>query len=422
MTAGESLFVKVVSERDTKALIVLDPEWLDGEEVAMYNFITGYFKEYSKLPSMRLFRDKFSIKVTTVEDSADYYLDELRDRHTYITLADSFPKLIKDAKKESINVLEKMAEIISQLRSTGKNAELTTYGEDTNTRIEDYEKRISARGITYLPSGDAFLDSLTFGYKETDLITIGGRPGTKKTWIIIYLALILDLVLDDYLKDRPILFVSNEIGVSELKDRMDCMRYKLCYTDFLKGNLDKRSKERYERGLKKTEKSHIKITTKCRQLSDLELLVKLYKPSIIFVDGSYLMEPKMSTGWEKITFITQNLKAIALQNGVPVINTTQSRRRSGGSGKSKGPKTALDAQDEFAFADSYSQDSDLAMILYPDTNTAWSNTILGMVAKGRSIDIEKSNFKVQASLTTMDFKFEQNYDEKEEFEEEDADY
>ncbi len=420
MTAGESLFIKILLEEDTKSLTLLDFEWLEGDEIPMYNFITNYFKEYTKLPSLKLFRSKFSIKDVTVEDDAGYFLDELRDRYVYVTLVDKVPKLIKSAKEDSRASLEALRAIVTHLASTGKNNEVFTYGTNWEERLKEYENRIVSGGITYLPTGDKFLDTLMFGYSETDLITIGGRPGTKKTWILLYLVLALDKLLGEFFKDRPILFVSNEIGISELNDRMDCMRYKLPYTDFLKGELDKRAHARYERGLKSKKVSNIQFTTKCRHLADLELLVKLYNPAIVFVDGSYLMEPKMSVGWEKVTFITQNLKSIALQNGCPVVNTTQSRRRSGTS-STKGPKSAVAAQDEFAFADSYSQDSDLAILLYPKEDSKWNNEIAGVVAKGRSVDVEKSNFKVHASLTTMNFSFEQDYeDDTEEPESEEA--
>lgn len=421
MTAGESLFIKILLEEDTKSLTLVDFEWLEGEEIPMYNFITGYFKEYTKLPSIKLLKSKFSIKDVSVEDEAAYFLDELRDRYVYVSLVDKVPKMIKEAKEDSKKALDKLRSLITLLASTGKDSELISYGLDGEGRIKEYENRIVSGGITYLPSGDNFLDSLMFGYSESDLITIGGRPGTKKTWILIYLCLCLDLIIEEYLPGRSILFVSNEIGISELNDRMDCMRYKLPYTDFLKGDLDRRAHSRYERGLKRstTKKvSNIQFTTKCRHLADLELLVKLYNPVACFLDGSYLMEPKMSVGWEKVTFITQNLKSIALQNGCPIINTTQSRRRSS-STSTKGPKTALAAQDDFAFADSYSQDSDLAILLYPKEDSAWSNIISGIVAKGRSVDIEKSNFVIHTSLTTMAFKFEQDNDDDEEEEEKD---
>jgi replicative DNA helicase len=418
MTAGESLFIKILIDADTKSLVLVDFEWLEGDEIPMYNFITNYFKEYTKLPSIKLFKSKFSIRDISVEDEAAYFLDALRDRYVYVTLVDKVPKIIKDAKKSSKESLVSLRDLIAKLSATGKDTELSNYGSKGKERLEEYENRIVSGGITYLPTGDKFLDSLMFGYSESDLITIGGRPGTKKTWILIYLTLALDKLLGDYLKDRPLLFVSNEIGVSELMDRMDCMKYKMPYTDFLKGELDTRTHARYERGLKSKRVSNIQITTKCRHLADLELLVKLYRPAAIFLDGSYLMEPKMSVGWEKVTFITQNLKAIALSNGTPVINTTQSRRRSGTS-STKGPKSAVAAQDDFAFADSYSQDSDLAMLLYPKDDSKWSNEIAGIVAKGRSIDIEKSNFKVMASLTSMDFKFVQDFIDDEEEDEKD---
>lgn len=410
MTAGENLLIKILIDSDTKSLTLLNFEWLEGDEIPMYNFIIGYFKEYTRLPSVKLLKSKFSLKSVAVEDDAAYFIEELKARYIFTTLADKVPRLIKTAKEDSHTSLTKLRDLIRELASTEKTSDMFSYGSDPEERMNKYEKRIESGGLKHLPTGDDFLDKLMFGYSDTDLVTIGGRPGTKKTWILLYLIISLDYLLRDYLEGRPLLFISNELGKDELQDRIDCMRFKLCYTDFLKGDLDVKSQTRYERGLKKLTKekykSNILITNKCRHISDLELLVQLYNPAAVFLDGSYLMEPKMAVGWEKITFITQNLKAIALNNGCPIINTTQSRRRSASSGGSKTPKTAVEAQDDFAFADSYSQDSDMAMLMYPKDDSKWTNKIGGIVAKGRSIDLTKANFEVLANLTTMDFKFE----------------
>ena len=54
----------------------------------------------------------------------------------------------------------------------------------------------------------------------------------------------------------------------------------------------------------------------------------LYQPSAVFVDGSYLMESKMQEGWEKIVYITRNLKRLAKNFKTPIINTTQLKRGS----------------------------------------------------------------------------------------------
>lgn len=418
MTIADKLFVKILSDRDSRTLIQINPEWLEGEEVARYNFISSYFKKYLELPTLTLFKDRFKIKIEEVEDSAEYFLDELKNRFVHISLVDQVPRLIKASKKDSFGSLDKLRDIISKLYRNKDAGNVVSYGADAEDRFAKYVERIEKGGVMYLPTGDDFFTSFLYGYSDVDLITIGGRPGTKKTWIIIYLCLVLDKLIKEHLKDRPILFISNEIGEDELKGRMDCMKYKLNYTNFLKGDLSVKEQARYERGLKHKSSSSVKLVNGCKTIKDLEVLISLYNPGAVFLDGSYLMEPQMPMSWEKISYITQNLKALNLAYKTPIINTTQSRRRSGGT-----PKSAISAQDEFAFADSYSQDSDVAMVIVADADSAWHDSLTAVTAKGRSVDLTKGTFTIDAPLNSMKFKFTNLRDpEPEDLEPETIDY
>ena len=93
------------------------------------------------------------------------------------------------------------------------------------------------------------------------------------------------------------------------------------------------------------------------------------------------MESKMAEGWERIVYITRNLKQIAKNFKVPIINTTQLKR---GSSKS-GSKFSLDGQDDFAYSSSYSQDSDIAIRMFQDADMKFHDLIGCEVVKGRRV-------------------------------------
>jgi replicative DNA helicase len=210
---------------------------------------------------------------------------------------------------------------------------------------------------------------------------------THNTWYLVYLAFLLDKVL----KERElmgdtfgeILFISNEMGEEEIKERIDCLTFKLPYERFLSGKLTEREKLRYYKGLDslKENRSKIRILESCQTIEDLTTHIGMYKPSVVFIDGSYLMEPKMAEGWEKIVYVTRNLKRVAKAFKVPIINTTQLKR---GAGKG-GSKTAADSQDDFAYSNSYVQDSDIAMRMFQDPDMKFHDLVGMEVAKGRRV-------------------------------------
>lgn len=211
---------------------------------------------------------------------------------------------------------------------------------------------------------------------------------THNTWFIVFLAYLLDRVLSDKEEESgekagEILFITNEMGEEEIKERLDCLRFKLPYKSFLEGTLTEREKKRYYEGLKKLEdsKSHIRLIDGCQTIDELSTFIGLYSPAVVFVDGSYLMRSDAKEGWEKITELTRGLKRLAKSFKVPIVNTTQLKR-----GASKSASSfALDGQDDFAYSSSYSQDSDIAIRMFQDADMKFHDLVGAEVVKGRRV-------------------------------------
>ena len=62
-------------------------------------------------------------------------------------------------------------------------------------------------------------------------------------------------------------------------------------------------------------------------VADIDLLIMMYKPSIVFIDGSYLLRPAAHlsklAGWEKVTEIVKELKLSAGKHHVPIVCSYQ---------------------------------------------------------------------------------------------------
>lgn len=206
---------------------------------------------------------------------------------------------------------------------------------------------------------------------------------THNTWLLILLTLLLEPVVPEEFGD--ILFVSNEMPEDEIAERFDTVRFRLPYGKFLSGGLNRAEEARYKLGLQRLAKrgSRIVFAYNCNTLEDLESKIHLYKPSIVFVDGSYLMEGKLQEGWEKIVAITRGLKRIAKDTSTPIVNTTQLKRGSG-----KGTSSKLDGQDEFAYSGSFIQDSDIAIRMFQDKDMIWDGVVGLDHVKGRRLPPE----------------------------------
>lgn len=252
------------------------------------------------------------------------------------------------------------------------------------------------------------------------LFCLGDFTVTHNTWLLTYMAYLLEGVLIEREKMGDtfgdILFISNEMGEEEIKERLDCIKFRLPYESFLKGTLTEREKGRYYRGLENLKKtrSKIRIVYSCQTIDELSTYLGLYQPSAVFIDGSYLMEGKMQEGWEKIVYITRNLKRLAKNFKTPIINTTQLKR---GANKS-GSKFSLDGQDDFAYSSSYTQDSDIAIRMYQDADMKFHELVGCEVVKGRRV-VGGTTLIFQNDLSNMLHSITLAYDGKEELERKD---
>lgn len=383
MTAGEQLLVACIKRGDSTVLAAVQKRWLDGTEVAQYHYVMDYYRTHGELIGLSDFCDKFKLDATKVTSRPTFYLKELKDRFIFAVVTDKVPRIIRGMKEDPRGKLSELQSIIGSLSVDSVESKDSLYSEDIDRRKADYEERVKSSGVTYLSMGAPDMDKTFYGYRKEDLITIGGRAGQGKSWLLIYLAYLLERALKKTKRDGEILFITNEMGEDEIKERIDCIHFRLPYEKFLKGDLTPREKARYYSGLDnyKKEKSRIRIVYSCGTVDELTTLIGIYQPLAVFLDGSYLMEAQLAEGWEKIVFITRNLKRLAKNFKTPIINTTQLKR---GTGKSSS-KAGIDGQDDFAYSNSYSQDSDVALRMFQDADMRFHDLIGLEVVKGRRI-------------------------------------
>ena len=401
MTTGEQLFVACLSKGDSKVLSVVQRKWLDGVEITQHNTIMEYYKDHGELMGVRTFCDMYKLEAREADSRPVFYLNLLKERFIFSMLSDKIPEIVRGLKSDPRKKLSDLQSIVATLSVDAVESNDVLYSEDTERRVADYEERMKCLGVTYLSTGSPDLDMLTYGYRKQDLITIGGRAGSGKSWMLVYMAHLLEYVLKEQAEMGnsfgDILFITNEMGEEEIMERLDCIRFRLPYERFMKGTLTEKEKQRYYRGLNKLKKnkSKIRIVYSCQTIDELSTYIGLYHPCAVFLDGSYLMEGKMQEGWEKIAFITRNLKRIGKSFKVPIINTTQLKRGSG-----KGSSKGLDGQDDFAYGNSYSQDSDIAIRMFQDPDMRFHDLVGCEIVKGRRV-ASGTTFMFENCLTSM---------------------
>ena len=202
----------------TEAFFQIHEEWLMDEEILQYHFIREYIIDNHELPPVSVFNSRFHVQYPVSCGRLAYHLKELKERHLYVTLADKIPSAIKKLKADPEGALSDIQDIISRVQSTDSMKDIR-YHEQIQDRFDRYQLRVGNQGVTYLSTGNKVLDEMFYGYQQTDLITIGGRSGLGKTWLLCLLALICEASLPDHL--GPVLFLTKEKSADEIIDRCD---------------------------------------------------------------------------------------------------------------------------------------------------------------------------------------------------------
>lgn len=409
MTAVEEFLISCIKEKDIISLSKLEKRFTDAPEYSKYKEIVSYFEEHSEFIGVSTFCKTFGLESSIVDSKPEYYLKKVKERYLESELQDKLPDILRI--KNPSKAIQETKLLLERLDIEDNKSKDVNYGASPLKRYVEYKKRIETKGITYLAMGHPILDSIFLGWRQNDLVTLAGRAGSKKTWLLCFLVYLLEEYMFEKDIEGEILLITNEISDTEIMERIDAIRFALPYKEFLSGTLSRREQGRYEKGLEVVEErgSKIIVSYNCAELDTLAHKIDLYKPKAVFIDGSYLLEPNEKEGWEKIQRITRALKRQTKEKGVPIFNTTQLGRKGGKGGK----VSSYEAQEEFAFSNSYVADSDLALRSFQTADMIYRQEHGIQVAKGRRVD---TNVEIlfKANLHTMALDFEINSDIEEE--------
>jgi replicative DNA helicase len=185
------------------------------------------------------------------------------------------------------------------------------------------------------------------------MISIVGWQNTGKSTLMQW------LFFNAYLQGKTPMIISLENSAAELQMKFDAMAIGTSYKSIrackLPNSLRKQWREYAARADKA--KNEIKVVDDVGRSCTVDTvfsMIERYQPDICAIDYVSLMNvpQKHSANWEKITFITNNLKQIVKATGCPIVAIAQTNIESA----TEGAKL-----ENIAFARSIGADSDIVM-------------------------------------------------------------
>lgn len=184
------------------------------------------------------------------------------------------------------------------------------------------------------------------------------------TWFLVKMA------MTAWAKGEIVLFISMEMNKRKIKRRMDAVHLKLNYHDLKRGKLGIGIEEEYIKALKELREKqavnplYVASARNVRRIRDIAVLVRLFKPKVVFLDGLYKLRPPnigVSSYWERIQAIANDLQLLVGDIDTRMVATTQLRREGGKNMKRKRGASVEIGLEDIAFADAIGQNADVVL-------------------------------------------------------------
>jgi replicative DNA helicase len=234
-------------------------------------------------------------------------------------------------------IIENSERLLFDLAEKGSfNSSLVKFDEAMKQTIEMASAAYkNEEGIVGVPTGLRDLDDKLGGLHQSDLIIIAGRPSMGKTSLATNIAFNAAQKLQDSGKKSSIAFFSLEMSSEQLSTRIISEQARISSNDIRRGRI---SDEQFDKFLE-TSKNIAELPLYIDETPAISIaamsnrarrIKRLFGLDMIVVDYIQLMR---GTTYNKdgrvqeISQITQGLKAIAKELGVPVVALSQLSRQ-----------------------------------------------------------------------------------------------
>jgi len=330
---GSNLLAVVLQESRISEFLTLKKEYFEGDEVVIYDWVAEHTKKYGLLPSLDLTCKRTSLEPRDSEDSVGVWLDQYTDRALYNKIGGLLPELQRELENRKPSAaLDKVLKFVEEAQSIRADQQRDVADLPSTLRevLEEYRRAAQMKGMTGVPSGWNYLDSMTLGFQKGDLIIVGARPGIGKSACMAYMANAA------HVAGFVPMLVTMEMKRVQMGRRIVMMSSRINNTMLKAGQLSTFAEMKIADEIKRFEQSqpfYVVEGNFRKNFNELNALVYSLRPSIVIVDGAYLLKvpnanPRMAR-WEQVTLIAEALKDLAFTHNIPVVASFQITRDGG---------------------------------------------------------------------------------------------
>ena len=264
----------------------------------------------------------------------DIYSEAVRKQFLRGELMEGLDKVISETEGDPDRGRDMLQELFLGTTRGGKQDEVRTNSPETINGIRSRyqlrkERRLEGRLVGLSTPWESWSKRCK-GYQKGEITTLLAATGIGKTQIAVVQA--NHTWNNDLEMGENVLFISLETMRETLLDRLASVNLKLDYERMTTGHLTGPEEDQLNEFCDRMEKPDklrpelVFYGNEVKSVEDITLRCKEHQPSLVIVDGLYLINSHMSRmpRWERITNAIEQLRfEVAVGCNVPVLLTSQ---------------------------------------------------------------------------------------------------
>jgi len=308
----------------------LSPGLFFPEEQSAYDFLSGFYQRHGSLPSVDIMRQN-GFNLPTATGPLDYWIDRLRDRAVYSAAAACMTDLDTAITARNVEGVRQIVRDLYRAMSEFDGRRDTVPLADAMATVleEALLLRMNGAGeLTGVPFGWYTMNRATAGGQPGDVISVVARPNVGKSWTILFMA------LTAWLAGHPVVLVTMEMTDHQMARRMLALASGMNPDDIRRGRITMHGEEILHEWVERARNLppfHLMSGSFKKTTADIDRLVQEFGPDGLYIDASYLVgsqKKQRNNGarWEKIYDVGEEIKGIAQDRNLPVIQSLQLSR------------------------------------------------------------------------------------------------
>lgn len=313
---------------------MIDAEsFLDGDEKKVFAMIQNHYSAHGKYPNIKTVMVETGVTFPLFPAEAIGYWIGRVERRRQLRIIGRVAQEITEAtgREDVTEAKEIVRQAFMELQDRSSSGRVISVVREAGEVLKKHDKIRMSPDMTGIPFGLPYLDAVSDGAQPTDTIAVVGRPSTGKSMVLLLMA------NNAYNAGFVPLVCTLEMSPMQCVRRILAMRAGISATALRTGRLGhwgrKKAEENIAGMLGESRPFHMVYGSMRGTVEDLALRVQELRPSMVYVDGAYLLRTtkKTEARWERIAETAEFLKMLAAQFNIPILATYQFNRRGPGS-------------------------------------------------------------------------------------------